>query len=326
MRFLEFPKGTPFARRARALLAPEAPAERLAAVRIFVGAFAIVYLAARTPSFIGMARRPAAEFDPTGVITLLRAPPPGWLTIALALATLALSVPFTLGARFKITAPLFAGLLLYTLSYRNSFGMVFHTENLLVFHVAVLALADSAAAWSFDARRTGSTTSPHERYGFALQLLALISTFSYFLAGIAKVRESGLAWATSDILRNQIAYDNARKLLLGDSHSPFGAWAVRHAWFFPPFAWLTLIVEIGAPLALLGGRLGRVWALGMWSFHVGVLGLMWILFPYPIFGLAYVSLFPAERPIEWLRDWWSRRSSRGSPKPTTRDDTASAPG
>ena len=36
-------------------------------------------------------------------------------------------------------------------TYRSSFGMIFHTENLWVVHVALLATAPAADAWSIDA-------------------------------------------------------------------------------------------------------------------------------------------------------------------------------
>ena len=37
-----------------------------------------------------------------------------------------------------------------------------------------------------------------------------------------------------------------------------------------------------------------------WGFHVGVLALMAIVFPYQLIGLAYAPLVRCERPIAWL--------------------------
>ena len=61
---------------------------------------------------------------------------------------------------------------------------------------------------------------------------------------------------------------------------------VRYDWLFPPLAAVSLIVELGSPLALLHRRIAYVWCAVAWSFHVGVLAVMWIVFHYPLLGLA----------------------------------------
>lgn len=274
---------------------PALPAERLAAVRILTGLFATIYLAARAPALMGVAHHQASDFSAVGPVHLLSQPAPAWLVYSSVVVACALAIPFLIGWRFRQTGPAFAAALLWVLSYRNSFGMVFHTENLLVMHVVILALSDSAAAFSLDARRVGSTPAAAPRFGFALQCMGLVTALAYVLAGIAKLRVSGMDWATGDILRNHIAHDNLRKLLLGDSYSRLGAWAARHSWMFPPFAVLTLVIELGAPVVLLRGRLAKGWALLAWSFHAGVLALMWILFPYQLFFIAFASFFEPEK-------------------------------
>jgi hypothetical protein len=54
-------------------------------------------------------------------------------------------------------------------------------------------------------------------------------------------------------------------------------------------------VELGAPVALLGRRIAAAWAALAWSFHLGVLALMAIAFPYPLLGVAFLPFFRAER-------------------------------
>jgi hypothetical protein len=46
-----------------------------------------------------------------------------------------------------------------------------------------------------------------------------------------------------------------------------------------------------------------MWSIAAFAFHVGVLAVMAIFFPYPLFGLAFAPLFAAERlPLwRWLR-------------------------
>jgi hypothetical protein len=62
-------------------------------------------------------------------------------------------------------------------------------------------------------------------------------------------------------------------------------------------------------VALVGGRIARVWAASAWCFHVGVVLLMNIWFPYPLLGVAYAPLFSVERPFAWaIRRWRSRKN------------------
>jgi len=276
----------------------DAPTERLAALRLLIGAFATVYVAARVVHLISFVDFPARNFAPVGVVSLLTAPLPAALVIAPVVLAPILALAFTLGWRFRVTGPAFAALLLWVLTYRNSWGMVFHTENLLVVHVLVLGLTRSADAWSLDARRGAASPRPGA-YGWPVRLLALLTLATYVLAGVAKLRLSGLAWVDSDLLRNHIAYDNLRKLELGDTHSPIGAALVARGWLFPPLAATSLALELLAPLALVGPRLARVWALAAWAFHAGVLAVMAIFFPYPLLGFGFAPLFAVERLPLW---------------------------
>jgi hypothetical protein len=180
------------------------------------------------------------------------------------------------------------------LTYRNSWGQVFHTENILVLHVLVLAVAPAADALSLDGRGR-EVPCDDARYGWPVRLMCIVTVLTYFIAGETKLRIAGLDWVTSDSLRNYVAFDNLRKTELGDVHSPLGGWLVGHGWLFPPLAVLTLAIELGAPLALLGGRVARAWAALAWAFHAGVVAVMAIVFPYPLLGIAFAPFFEVER-------------------------------
>jgi uncharacterized membrane protein YphA (DoxX/SURF4 family) len=284
---------------------PVFPAERLAAIRVGVGFFALVYLVLRSPGIIQATRQAAELFQPVGPVKLLTSPAAPAVTIAVHALSIVLALLFLVGYRFRLVAPLFAASILWTLSYRNSFGMVFHTENLMVLQVCLLSFTDAAAAYSLDARRQ-PTAAPARRFGFGVRALAIATVFAYVLAGVAKLRVTGISWAGGEILRNHVAHDNLRKLLLGDSYSPIGIWLAHHSWLFPPLAVFALVLELGAPLALLSERLGRYWAVAMWSFHFGVLLVMWIFFPFPLFGFAFAPFFPVER----LAQRWTTRGKQ----------------
>jgi hypothetical protein len=207
--------------------------------------------------------------------------------------------------------------------------MVFHTDNLLVLHVIGLACAPAADAWAVDvlalrpriclaggADRRGVPTAG---YGWAIKLLAALTCATYLLAGIAKLRLAGFAWIDGAQLRNQIAIDNVRKALLGGTVAPLARRLVGHPDSLGALAVLALGIELGAPLALLGGRIARIWAGSAWAFHVGVVLAMNVWFPYPLAGIAFLPLIDADRRvgragIDRLARWWRARGMRGAPR------------
>lgn len=287
-----------------------APAERLAALRIFTGVFAALYVFGRFPYLVSHAGFNPNAFHPVGVISILPRPlVPGAVYVIAALTCVA-SIPFALGWRFRIAGPVFSLLLLWTLSYRNSWGMIFHTENLLVLHVIVLGLSRSADAWSLDARRTGASFEPDGRYGWPIKAMALIVVITYVLAGIAKLRYGGTEWAGGEVLRNYVATDNLRKVLLGSQHSPIAVPLLSKPWLFSGLAYVTWVVELGAPIALLGGRIAALWVAAAFGFHWGVFALMVIVFPYPMFGVGFLCFFRAENTARWLLSRFSALRKR----------------
>ena len=52
--------------------------------------------------------------------------------------------------------------------------------------------------------------------------------------------------------------------------------------------------------------LGMLVATGAWGFHVGVVALMNIWFPYPLFGFAYLPFFEVERAWPRVRRLFKR--------------------
>lgn len=286
----------------------KAPASRLATLRIALGAYALVYVVGRFGHLVGVRGYPASQFDPVGPVAWLQAPLPSVIVVAAAIVCVLAGVAFVAGWRFAVMGPVFAVALLWVTAYRNSWGMVFHTENLLAMHILVLALAPSADAWSVHARVEPDTLS--ERYGWAIRLLCLVTVVAYFIAGFTKLRHAGFEWVWGDALRNHVAYDNVRKIELGAGYSVLGGMLVRFDWLFPPLAALSMLIEIGAPLAWFFGRWDKLWVALAWGFHAGVLALMFIFFHYPLLGFAYASFFEVEKPADSIRKWWIGRRAR----------------
>lgn len=296
---------------ARRFHAPEVP-ERLAALRVLVGLFGTVFLVIRTGYLFDVARLPAARFDAVGPLAFLDRPLPVDLVHVAVFAGIAAGALFTLGWHHRVSGPAHGVLLVLLTTYDNSWQHLAHAENLLALQTLVLGFAPAADVWSLDARRRAraaavagrpvadAAPAAAHRYGWPVRLISVITVCTYVLAGWAKLRNGGADWITGDVLRNQIAHDNVRKAVLGAPYSSIGGRLSRHAWVFPPLALASVCVELGAPFALLRGRIRRAWVAAAWGFHLGVLVLMAILFAYPLSGVAYASLL---RPDEW----WQRR-------------------
>jgi hypothetical protein len=281
-----------------------APPERLAALRVIVGLFTWGYLLARWPYFTDYARSSPADFRPIGVVSLvLTAPLPAALSHVLMALAAVTGAAYVAGFRYRVAAPLFAALVLWITTYRNSWGMIFHTENLFVMHAIALALAPSAAdAWSLDARRRGTPVEASARHGWPIKLVSSITVLAYVIAGVAKLRNTGLDWITTDFLRNYVAFDALRKVELGSVHSPLGGYVAENfPRSFRPAAGFSLLAEVAAPLALVHRKIAYVWIAAVVMFHAGVLALMAILFPYPLFLFAFASFFELEKGVERVR-------------------------
>jgi len=275
-----------------------APAERLAALRMLIGGYALYYVLARYGELVGVAHLPRGQFAPIGFTRILEEPLAPTVATAFVIGTAALLAGFVVGVAFRWVAPLAALGLLWITSYRNSWGMVFHTENLMVLHVIALACMPAVDRWAlapvWRSRDAGAG------YGWAIKTLVALTAATYVLAGIAKLRIAGLDWVDGELLRNQIAIDNLRKALLGDPIAPLATPFLEHPSYFTVFCVLTLVLELGAPIMLLGRWPARLWVLGAWGFHAGVVLLMNIWFPYPLWGIAFLPVFAVERPVGWL--------------------------
>src|ERR1051326_5282287 len=106
--------------------------------------------------------------------------------------------------------------------------MIYHSDNLVVLHVIVLALARSADALSLDAllRRVRQPSPPSAaqaswQYGWPVKLMCALTVSAYFVTAVAKLSGPlGLSWASGHALRSQMAVDAIRKDLLGASPNP----------------------------------------------------------------------------------------------------------
>lgn len=262
-------------------LTPEAPPERLHATRFLVGIFATLYVLVRIRYVADFSRHAPSTFAPAGIVQVLSSPLPAAMPWLFALLAIVLGGAFVLGRRLAIVGPAFFLALLWVLTYANSWGKLLHSENLFVLHVGILALA-------------GGRSDPNTA-GWVLRTCAIATVLAYVVAGVMKLRGGAGAWLSGESLGTWLAYDALRKIELGSIHSMLGPLIAGSRPLLQILAIYTLIVELGAPLALLSPRAGKGWVLVTWGFHVGVLATMAIAFVYPLSGIAFAPLFATER-------------------------------
>jgi hypothetical protein len=272
--------------RADAWFFEPAPAARLARFRILVGLFGLAYLLVRLPVFAELGDR--RDYSPVGVLSWRRSPFSGLAIHVLLVVTILSGVGFSLGRAFRLTGPLFGITLLILTTYRSSHGQLLWFENLPVLHTLIVGFARAA-----DARTAPGAVDV--RYGWPLRLAAAVTVCTYVLAGVAKLRIGGIGWISGESLRNHVAYSATRLRVLGGTPSPLARPLVDHVWIFGPLAVLTVIIELGAPVALLWARCRWVWALLAWSMHVAIAATMFVVFPYPLSFVAFAPMFALER-------------------------------
>jgi hypothetical protein len=275
-----------------------APARRLGLVRLLVGGYTLWYVHRHRTTLRELAASDPALFEPVGPVHVLHKPLPAPVARKLIDATLASTVLFTLGVKHKLVGPVHSALLAWILSYKNSWSMVHHSENMLVWHTMLLSASRAADAASVDALLAGpAPAAPHPRYGWPLQAMRAASSVVYLLSGIAKLAGgSGWGWVNGGAMRRQVAIDRIRKDVFGSSRGIKAAqllYPYRH--LFTGFAVVSLILELGAPLGLLNRKLGRLWAVAAFGMHWGIRVIMGIRFRYQLSGASFAAWFDLDR-------------------------------
>ena len=99
----------------------------------------------------------------------------------------------------------------------------------------------------------------------------------------------GWSWAGGDSLRKQLLVDAIRKDLLGGDLSPLAIFLGGQTWLFLALGVATLVLELGAPVALFSRPAARIWVVALLLFHWGIFFAMGLTFRYPLTGLAFAS-------------------------------------
>lgn len=277
-------------------LRPAAQPVRPAVLRLGNGVFTVWNTLRRRAMFHKLNHQDAAQFAPVGPVRVLRRPLPPKVANTLYDVAQIANIAATLGIAHRVSGPVNAALQLWTLSYRNSWGMVFHNDNMALLHQMVLGVTRSADALSVDALVRDQTLTPQRfdrTYGGIATAMNIATCAVYVISGVAKVRSpQGWKWATGNTLRDQIAADAVRKEVFG-TQAPEAARHLYHArGFFTVAGVGALVIELGAPFSLVNRRWGQIFSVAAWSMHIGIRYIMGIKFPYNTLGVSYLPYFP----------------------------------
>jgi hypothetical protein len=255
--------------------------------------------------FTAWAAFPDAFWDPIWYFRWLHVP----VFSAGVVAALALvwktSLAFSaLGLLTRVSSAVSFILGAYLLGLMQSFGKANHFDFPALVVLGIMALARCGDALSLDRAirgRVGSSdgavtadVSLSGEYTWPVRLVCVLTTLVFFGAGVSKLRSSGLPWIFSE---------NMRYVLLRHhySHQPptsWGLYVAQVAWAPKLMGLFTVVLEAGAPLALLGRRLMLIFIPGLLMMQIGIQLLTNAFEP---FWYLYVFWVPWDRLGSFVR-------------------------
>ncbi len=166
-------------------------------------------------------------------------------------------------------------------------------------------------AYAFNNSGIG-TNLQQNRVQFPLQVIAAV----YFLAGLAKLRLSGLAWFTTDapyfaleILRRYYCdFASSGSLDLQKMGSDIAIWWANHLMPARLLLCFGLILEVGAFVLLVNKKLAFVYGGFLTAMHIGIYLTLHIFYPSIMLPMIIFTINPVYRLLQLFR-WLS-----GKPK------------
>jgi hypothetical protein len=192
----------------------------------------------------------------------------------------------------------------YLLGLPNNFGKIHEHEALVVICLGIMALSRCGDAYSIDqlirkARRGNDPSAWRTwisgEYTWPVRNVWLMFALVFFLAGVSKLRHSGLEWIFSDnmaitLMQMGVQYHMAN----ADPLVPWGPYLAQHVWLTQLMAAGTLVLEVGYPLALFSSRARWVIVPSMLLLLIGVRVLMGPTF-VPQWLILYLFWVPWDR-------------------------------
>lgn len=189
----------------------------------------------------------------------------------------------------------FLGLLLLA-GIPLNFGKVHHSNHLPVMVLGIFALAINPGKYSLDnyifkgwVRKLPVITM------WPLQMSRIYMCLLYFSSGFQKVRTAGLEWVFSDNMQNII--------LTRPTVTQLGLLIGKYPILCQSMALVTVLAQLGAPLALLKGYHRVPIIVTLFFLHVGtylVMGNHGFFFPY---NLCFLVWLPWEKIVRRLKNF-----------------------
>lgn len=178
-----------------------------------------------------------------------------------------------LGLAWRIASLVAFALGLYLIGLSENVARINHSDAIVVFGLAVMALSRAADTFSVDARRARASQpapGPSGEYTWPIRAMWVVMATIYFAAGITKLATSGVAWVTSANLANLLMLGPVTRTPLTWLGQEIG----RHAALSSALAALALTIELGMPLALVSKRARLILVPALFIMQVCIRALM----------------------------------------------------
>lgn len=196
--------------------------------------------------------------------------------------------------------------------FYNFSGAVYHHGHMIVMTVLILSLSRCGETLSLD-RVLGKKEAPRRpswHYGWPLQLIKVWVVLVFVTSGYQKLAYGdGLNWALSDNL--------ALRIFSSPMITPFGQMMLDYpSWVLRSLAFGALMIEVLAPLALLGKYWWIAFSFSWYLLHLGVTATLGGHNGFFVQAFCYAAVMPfswAWQRLRLLIPWREQIKASGSP-------------
>jgi len=270
------------------------PRGRVAALRVIVYGFVFLDVLVLRPWVMEHGDLPHELYSPLLVGRALPLPTPTPLFVrAIALALIVGAVVAMTGRAARSVGAAVFVLYFEWMLIAFSYGKVDHDRLAFLVALAVLPTVGRARLG-----QGAGSRSRDEASGFALHCIQVAVVLTYLLSVVAKIRfGGGIEWLNGPVLARAIV---RRGSFLAD---PF----LDYPWLLQTAQYAIVAFELGTPLLLVRGRVGRAYLGATVVFHAVTFAFIGLMF-WP-----HVVCLSAFLPLEKLGD--ARALARASPRP-----------